>query len=117
MRLTGTRFLYFWAGPLHQPAGAAPYLALLLMAVLGIWRAVPSLDPLQRGALFIPLATYPIIYYLVAYMPRYGEPLRWALFLLAGAAFMGSVQPPAMRSSGAIDGQKSPERHGWIGGA
>ena len=93
LKLTGTRFLYFWAGPLHQPSGAAPYLILTLLALLGTWRVLPSLDAPQRAALLIPLATYPLIYYLVAYMPRYGEPIRWALLLLAGAAVLGKVTP------------------------
>jgi hypothetical protein len=34
----------------------------------------------------MPLIWYPLIYYLVAYMPRYRVPLDWILFLLAGAA-------------------------------
>ncbi|MFH1764802.1 MAG: hypothetical protein ABIF09_11475 [Gemmatimonadota bacterium] len=29
---------------------------------------------------------YPPVYYIVAYMPRYGYPVRWIHFLLAGAA-------------------------------
>jgi hypothetical protein len=92
MRLTWTRFLYFWAGPLHQPVRAVPYLVLLLLAVLGAWRVLPSLGPPQRAAILVPLATYPVIYYLVAYMPRYGEPVRWVLLLLAGGAVVGAVE-------------------------
>jgi hypothetical protein len=34
----------------------------------------------------IPLATYPLIYYIVAYMPRYRIPIDWILYILAGAA-------------------------------
>jgi len=30
--------------------------------------------------------TYPLVYYLVAYMPRHREPLDWLFLLLAGAA-------------------------------
>jgi len=93
LKLTGTRFLYFWAGPLHQPSRAAPYLILTLLAILGAWRVLPSLDAPQRAALLIPLAVYPLIYYVVAYMPRYGEPVRWVLLLLAGAAVLGKVAP------------------------
>lgn len=55
-KLTWTRFLYFWAGPLHKPARAAPYLVLLLLAALGVWRALPVLGPPVRAAIFIPLA-------------------------------------------------------------
>lgn len=89
LRLSGTRFLYFWLGPLHRLPRAAPYLFLTLLAVVGAWRVLPTLDVPGRAALLIPLATYPLIYYLLAYMPRYGEPIRWILFLLAGAAILG----------------------------
>ena len=88
LKLTGTRFLYFWAGPLHHPSRVAPYLILTLLALLGALRVLPSMDAPQRAALLIPLATYPLIYYAVAYMPRYGEPVRWALLLFAGAALV-----------------------------
>jgi hypothetical protein len=94
LSLTGTRLVYFWFGPLHRGTGAAPYLVLSLLAVLGAWRVLGSMDAFQRGALLIPLATYPLIYYLVAYMPRYGEPVRWILFLLAAGALVG---PPERR--------------------
>jgi hypothetical protein len=89
LKLTGTRVLYFWGGPLHKGSGAAPYLLLALLALVGLWRVLPYMRVPQRAALFVPLATYPLVYYVVAYMPRYGEPVRWILFLLAGAAVLG----------------------------
>jgi hypothetical protein len=89
LKLTATRFFYFWAGPVHDPSGAAPYLILTVLALLGAWRILPLLDTTQRVVLFIPLGTYPLVYYLVAYMPRYGEPIRWVLFLLAAVAVLG----------------------------
>jgi hypothetical protein len=64
-----------------------PYILLTLLAFLGLWWAWPDLDGIRRGALVIPLLTYPLVYYILAYMPRYGEPVRWILFLLAGSAF------------------------------
>jgi hypothetical protein len=85
LRLTATRIVYFWAGPLHRPLGALGYLVLFLLAVMGAWRVLPTIGVPARAVLLIPLATYPLIYYVVAYMPRYGEPVRWILFLLAGA--------------------------------
>jgi hypothetical protein len=39
----------------------------------------------QRAVLLIPLLTYPLIYYLVAYMGRYRLPMDWILLVLAGA--------------------------------
>ena len=86
MKLTATRMVYFWAGPLHRPTAALGYLVLLALACLGAWRLLPTLGAPERAVLLIPLMTYPLIYYIVAYMPRYGEPVRWMLFLLAGAA-------------------------------
>ncbi|MGD8727654.1 MAG: hypothetical protein PVH40_08415 [Gemmatimonadales bacterium] len=86
LQLTATRIAYFWAGPLHRLSRAFGYLVLLGVALVGAWYALPSLTGPARAALFIPLLTYPLVYYVVAYMPRYGEPVRWILFLLAGAA-------------------------------
>ncbi len=97
LKLTGTRFLYFWVGPLHRASGAAPYLILTLLAVLGAWRILPSMDAFQRAALLVPLATYPLVYYLVAYMPRYGEPVRWILLLMAAGSLVGSQDAQADR--------------------
>jgi len=34
----------------------------------------------------MPLVCYPLVYYVVIYMPRYRWPLDWILLLLAGAA-------------------------------
>jgi hypothetical protein len=85
MKLTATRMAYFWAGPLHRPTTALGYLVLFALACLGAWRRLPALGAPERAALLIPLMTYPLIYYIVAYMPRYAEPVRWILFLLAGA--------------------------------
>jgi hypothetical protein len=42
--------------------------------------------PPQRASLLTPLVCYPLVYYVVLYMPRYRVPLDWILLLLAGAA-------------------------------
>lgn len=101
LKLTAVRAVYYWSGPLHRPGQAAGYLALTLLALVGAWRVLPSLDPPGRAALVIPLATYPLVYYIVAYMPEYGEPTRWILFLLLGAALWGPsrrADPPCETS-------------------
>jgi hypothetical protein len=92
LRLTATRVLYFWLGPLHEPARAFGYTVLFLFAIVGARQVLPNVGTPERAALLIPLATYPLIYYLVAYMPRYGEPVRWILFLLAGGAVWGWIR-------------------------
>jgi hypothetical protein len=89
LKLTAQRFAYFWAGPLYSPLYGALSVALTLLAVLGGVRALPRLAVQQRAALLIPLATYPLIYYIVAYMPRYRMPIDWILLLFAGAAVWG----------------------------
>jgi hypothetical protein len=89
LKLTAHRIAYFWAGPLYTPLYGALSLALTLLAVLGAVRALPRLAVPQRAALLIPLATYPLIYYIVAYIPRYRMPIDWILLLFAGAAAWG----------------------------
>lgn len=83
-RLTLLRFLHFWCGPLRAPWLAALFTALTILAVLGLRRILPALDPPGRAALLVPLAAFPPVYYLVSYVAHYPMPLSWLLFLLAG---------------------------------
>jgi hypothetical protein len=83
--LTVQRMGSLWAGPLHRPLAAGGVLALTILAIWGLCQTFPSLTTPQRAALIIPLATYPVIYYFIAYMPRYRVPIDWILFILAGA--------------------------------
>ncbi len=85
LRLTASRFVHFWFGPLHAPPIAALVTVLTVLAVLGTWRIFPALTVPQRAVFLIPLAAFPLVYYIVAYMLRYTEPVRWILLLLAGA--------------------------------
>ena len=84
--LTAQRFANVWAGPLHRPLAAGSVLALTLLAAWGFWRSYQNLTIPERAAIVIPLLSYPTIYYIVAYMPRYRVPIDWILFILAGAA-------------------------------
>jgi len=92
-KLTATRFVLWWLGPLYDPVRAVPFLVLTLLALLGAWLTFPSLSVPERAALVIPLLTYSLVYYLVAYMPRYREPIDWIFLVLAGAAVMRLVEP------------------------
>jgi len=85
-RLTVSRVIHFWCGPLHRPATALGISLLTVLAILGARRIMSALTIPQRAVFLIPLATYPLIYYLVMYMPRYRIPLDWILLMLAGAA-------------------------------
>lgn len=78
------RLIYFWFGPLYLQRTAAVIMTLTILAVLGIRRILPPLSISQRTVILIPLLTYPLIYYLVPYMPRYRIPLDWFIFMLAG---------------------------------
>ncbi len=84
LRLTLMRFLHFWCGQLRYPWLAAFFTAMTVLAVLGLRRIVPALDAPGRATLFIPLATFPLVYYVVSYVAHYPAPLAWMLMLLAG---------------------------------
>lgn len=86
LQLTGLRVLHIWFGPLHDPKATAQTSVLTLFAFLGLFFSWKKLSIPQRAILIIPLATFPLIYYLVAYMPRYRMPIDWLLFLLSGSA-------------------------------
>jgi 4-amino-4-deoxy-L-arabinose transferase-like glycosyltransferase len=86
LRLTASRVVHWWCGPLHAPTIALLVTVFTLLALLGAWRTLPGLTIPQRAALLIPLATYPLIYYVVAYMGRYRVPMDWIVLVFAGAA-------------------------------
>jgi hypothetical protein len=83
LRLTASRVIHFWCGPLHRPWTAATVTALTILALLGAIRTLPAMMIPERAALLIPLATYPLIYYVVTYMARYRVPLDWILLMFA----------------------------------
>lgn len=85
LSLTLRRFANLWGGPWRRPQAAAGVTLLTLLAMLALWLNLGTLTAPQRAVLIIPLATYPLIYYLVAYMPDYRAPIDWILFVLAGS--------------------------------
>jgi hypothetical protein len=95
LSLIAQRFANLWAGPQHRPVeDALDVLALTVLAIIGAWRSFPRITIPQRAAFLIPLVTYPLIYYIVAYMPRYRIPMDWILFILAGAAVWSWIRRP-----------------------
>ena len=86
LRLAALRFLHVWFGPRHSPGVAVFITGLTLLAAMGAWRVLPGMAKPQRAAVLLPLALFPLIYYVVVYMPRYRVPVDWILFMLAGAA-------------------------------
>lgn len=85
VRLTALRFLHFWCGPLHDRVMVAWVSLLTMLALVGAWRVMPTMTATQRAVVLIPLATFPLVYYIVVYMFRYREPVHWIIVLLAGA--------------------------------
>jgi hypothetical protein len=98
--LTVRRVGAWWLGPWYRPAEAAPVTLLTILALCGAWLMWRRLSMPQRGAFIIPLLTYPLIYYVVAYMPNYRAPIDWILFILAGAAISGLWHAAAARVAG-----------------
>ncbi len=83
LRLTAMRFVHFWCGPLRLPWLAVLTTVISALAFLGLRRILPSLDAPGRAALIIPLATFPLVYYIMSYVEHYRMPLAWMLLLLA----------------------------------
>jgi len=85
VRLTLMRVVHFWCGPLRLPWTAAAITAVTILALLGLQRTLWALTSPQRAALLMPLATFPLVYYVVSCVAHYRAPLEWMLLLLAGA--------------------------------
>ncbi len=83
LRLSTMRFLHVWCGPLRLPWQAALTTVITALALLGLRRARPSLGTPARAGLIIPMATFPLVYYIVSYVEHYRMPLAWMLLLLA----------------------------------
>jgi hypothetical protein len=101
-RLTALRVAQFWLGPVDDLPVAAGMTLLTVLAVVGAARTFPRLGGLRRVAILVPLATFPLVYYLVGFEARYRQPLDGLLLLLAAAAFTSrdaaagpSPAPPA----------------------
>lgn len=85
--LTAQRFANLWFGPLPGPVkNMIGVFALTVFAIAGAWKSFPRLAIPQKAVLLIPLVTYPLIYYFVAYLPRYRTPIDWIIYILAGVA-------------------------------
>lgn len=84
-KLTFLRFIHFWFGPLNRSITSTLVAALTILAILGARRILLNLPLPQRILILTPLITYPLIYYLVAFMPSYRTPIDWMILMLAGA--------------------------------
>ena len=84
LRLTFLRFLHFWLIPPNLSPAALTLTVFTILAIIGVRRVFPNQSLPQQVALLTPLITYPLIYYLVPFMPRYRAPIDWMFFMLAG---------------------------------
>jgi hypothetical protein len=83
LRLTLMRFVHFWCGPLRLPWRAALTSAVTVLGLLALRRVLPGVNAQGRATLLIPLATFPLVCYVVSYQAHYPAPLAWLLLLLA----------------------------------
>ncbi len=92
--LTFVRIVYFWCGPLRRlPWNAAAITTVTILALLGLRRVLPGLASPQRAALLIPLATFPLVYYVVSFVGHYRAPIEGMLLLLAGVELWHRIKP------------------------
>jgi hypothetical protein len=87
--LGARRALFFWFGSPSEGPLAALTALLTVLAALGLRRLWPALETPKRAAFAIPLLTFPLVYYVVIFMPRYRVPLTGLLLVLAGSATAG----------------------------
>jgi len=100
LKLTFLRFVYFWFGPLNFQRTATVIATLTILATLGVRRIFHVLPLPKQTVILVPLLTYPLIYYLVPYMPRYRIPIDWLIFMLAGVEvwyWIGQIYKRGMR--------------------
>ena len=91
MALTARRALYFWFGSPSEGPLAALSALLTVLAAVGLHRLWPVLGSPQRAAFAIPLLAFPLVYYVVIFMPRYRVPLTGLLLVSAGSAIWGRM--------------------------
>ena len=104
LRLTAWRIAHFWFGSPQRPLAALWTSAVTLLAILGARRLLPALTAPARAALLIPLATYPVVYYVVGSAYRYRVPVYWILLILAGSAVLRRASSPRTISSPSLRG-------------
>jgi hypothetical protein len=94
LRLTGLRVAQFWLGPVDDLGVALGISGLTLLSAVGLWRTWPLLTVPARAALLIPLATFPLVYYVVGFEARYRQPMDGLALLLAASAFVARGRSP-----------------------
>jgi hypothetical protein len=108
LRLTLMRVVHFWCGPIRRPWVAALTSLVTALALLGLRRRLPAADAPGRAALLVPLATYPLVYYLVSYQGHYPAPLAWMLLLLAAYEVCERSGERSRAGAGGLAGRPGP---------
>ena len=90
------RFAYFWGGPRRSPPSASTlwgnvfYLASSLLAGYGLVEALRKRRP-GAWLFFWLMLTYPLVYYVVFFLPRYRHPIEPELGILMLYAIQEAV--------------------------
>ncbi len=99
LMLTFLRFVNFWFIPQSLSLAALILTAFTILAIAGARRILPGQSLPQQIALLTPLIAYPLIYYLVPFMPRYRSPIDWMVFMLAGVEIWHWLHPKSVQAA------------------
>jgi len=109
-RLSLRRFAYFWVGPPHPRKSASVvvgnvlYLGSSLVALLGLIEALRKHRP-GAWLFFWVMLIYPLVYYVVFFLPRYRHPIEPELGILMLYAIHDAVsRQPSSPREGTPDG-------------
>lgn len=105
LRLTTTRFLYYWwKDPTHLLTSnffyLAPWMGILIFGALGVWRV--RKDWRKWSLWWLQILGFTVLFSLTIVVPRYRMPIYPALFLLAGVGvsyFIGKIEDLAKNKS------------------
>ena len=95
-RLSVRRFAYFWGGPPHPQKSASVlvgnllYLGSSLLALFGLIEALRNHRP-GAWLFFWVMLIYPLVYYVVFFLPRYRHPIEPELGILMLYAIQQAV--------------------------
>jgi hypothetical protein len=83
-KLTLKRIVFFWCGPLNHKFDSGVMSVYTLLGMIGFFLMPQRVGKVQFRMWCTVFAFYPIIYYIVPYIPRYRVPIDWMIWLPAG---------------------------------
>jgi hypothetical protein len=91
IRLTALRMLYCWFPKTDRLAQSIVAGILTIAGGIGLWQLF-RINWLAAGLITTIWVSYPIIFYVLQFHPRYRYPLHWTFLILAALAFDSAVQ-------------------------